>query len=77
MTLEYRQVGILDVDICGPSVPLLLGVENKEILQCSEGWVPVFADDEQVLLAFTSFVLTIEMPAALSHEHRIPLEGPR
>jgi len=43
------KVGILDVDICGPSVPLLLGVENKEILQCSEGWVPVFADDEQRL----------------------------
>lgn len=43
----HLQVGILDVDICGPSVPLLLGVEGKEILQCSEGWVPVYADAEQ------------------------------
>lgn len=42
-------MGILDVDICGPSVPLLLGLEGRDIMQCSEGWVPVFADQEQRL----------------------------
>eukprot|EP00658_Telonema_sp_P-2_P065626 TRINITY_DN54828_c0_g1_i1.p1 TRINITY_DN54828_c0_g1~~TRINITY_DN54828_c0_g1_i1.p1 ORF type:complete len:298 (+),score=73.73 TRINITY_DN54828_c0_g1_i1:243-1136(+) len=43
------KVGVLDIDICGPSVPLLLGVEDKQVMQCSEGWVPVFVDDEQRL----------------------------
>eukprot|EP00656_Telonema_subtile_P049656 TRINITY_DN6218_c0_g1_i4.p1 TRINITY_DN6218_c0_g1~~TRINITY_DN6218_c0_g1_i4.p1 ORF type:complete len:237 (-),score=56.18 TRINITY_DN6218_c0_g1_i4:111-821(-) len=43
------KVGVLDVDICGPSVPLLLGLEDREVMQCSDGWVPVFADQEQRL----------------------------
>eukprot|EP00656_Telonema_subtile_P049655 TRINITY_DN6218_c0_g1_i2.p2 TRINITY_DN6218_c0_g1~~TRINITY_DN6218_c0_g1_i2.p2 ORF type:complete len:103 (-),score=13.31 TRINITY_DN6218_c0_g1_i2:281-589(-) len=25
------KVGVLDVDICGPSVPLLLGLEDREV----------------------------------------------
>jgi len=34
------QVGLLDIDLCGPSVPYLLGLEGRDIFQCSEGWVP-------------------------------------
>jgi len=35
------QVGILDVDLCGPSVPYLLNLEggDKYIHQSSEGYV--------------------------------------
>jgi len=43
------KVGVLDIDICGPSVPLLLGVHDKQVLQGSAGWVPVFVDAEQRL----------------------------
>eukprot|EP01080_Neovahlkampfia_damariscottae_P004788 gene4788-8374_t len=54
------KVGVLDVDICGPSkfnsfninnegIPKILGVEGKEIFQCSEGWVPVYVDKEKRL----------------------------
>lgn len=32
------KVGILDVDICGPSVPKILGIDKKEVFQCDEGW---------------------------------------
>jgi len=49
LAAQGHKVGVLDVDICGPSVPLMLGVEDKEIVQCSEGWVPVYADAEQRL----------------------------
>jgi Mrp family chromosome partitioning ATPase len=38
---QSLRVGILDVDICGPSIPKMLGVDKKEVFQCSEGWVPV------------------------------------
>ena len=31
------QVGILDVDLCGPSIPRMMNVEGKDIHQCSAG----------------------------------------
>ncbi len=43
----HYKVGILDIDICGPSIPKILGVETKQVFQCSEGWVPVPVDLKQ------------------------------
>lgn len=39
------QVGLLDIDICGPSIPKMLGLEGEEIHQSSSGWSPVFVED--------------------------------
>lgn len=47
--LSNFQVGLLDVDLCGPSIPYLLGLENQEVHQCEEGWVPIYLDQEQKL----------------------------
>lgn len=44
MAQRGLRVGILDVDICGPSVPKILGIDRKEVFQSSEGWVPVAVD---------------------------------
>ncbi|XP_014670658.1 PREDICTED: cytosolic Fe-S cluster assembly factor NUBP2 homolog [Priapulus caudatus] len=44
-----KRVGLLDVDLCGPSIPRMLNLENQDVHQCPEGWVPVFADTEQRL----------------------------
>lgn len=41
------KVGLLDVDLCGPSVPYLLQLEDKEVHQSPEGWIPVYTDNEQ------------------------------
>lgn len=38
------QVGVLDVDLCGPSIPRMLGVSKCEVHQCDAGWVPVCVD---------------------------------
>ncbi|KAK2178176.1 hypothetical protein NP493_556g00056 [Ridgeia piscesae] len=46
---EGNKVGLLDVDICGPSIPKMLNLQDKEVFQCSDGWVPVFVDKEQTL----------------------------
>lgn len=41
---EGRDVGLLDIDICGPSVPQMLGLKGRGIHQSSTGWTPVFVD---------------------------------
>jgi len=41
------KVGLLDVDLCGPSIPYMLNMEGKDVHQCSEGWMPVFTDKTQ------------------------------
>lgn len=35
------QVGVLDLDITGPSLPRMFGVENYKVLQSHSGWLPV------------------------------------
>lgn len=40
---------MLDVDLCGPSIPYILGLENSSIHQSPEGWVPVYTDSDQKL----------------------------
>ncbi|KAG8234097.1 hypothetical protein J437_LFUL014847 [Ladona fulva] len=36
-----RNVGILDIDICGPSIPRIMGVLNEQVHQSGSGWSPV------------------------------------
>lgn len=38
-------VGVCDVDICGPSIPHMLGVTNHDVRQSSLGWEPVYANE--------------------------------
>uniref|UniRef100_A0A069DQV4 Cytosolic Fe-S cluster assembly factor NUBP2 homolog n=1 Tax=Panstrongylus megistus TaxID=65343 RepID=A0A069DQV4_9HEMI len=43
------KVGLLDLDLCGPNIPYLLGIEDAPVHQGQEGWVPVYMDKEQKL----------------------------
>lgn len=38
------QVGLLDIDICGPSIPKMLGLEGREIHQSNIGWSPIYVE---------------------------------
>lgn len=40
-----KEVGLLDIDICGPSVPKMLGLEGEEVHQSASGWSPVYVQD--------------------------------
>ncbi|ESQ47902.1 hypothetical protein EUTSA_v10021039mg [Eutrema salsugineum] len=40
-----HQVGLMDIDICGPSMPKMLGLEGHEIHQSNFGWSPVYVED--------------------------------
>ncbi len=47
---EYiPRVGILDVDLTGPSIPRMVGLDGSNVKQSSDGWVPVYADATQRL----------------------------
>ncbi|KAK3144434.1 hypothetical protein QOZ80_4AG0312980 [Eleusine coracana subsp. coracana] len=41
--MDY-QVGLLDIDICGPSIPKMLGLEGQGIHQSNLGWQPVYVE---------------------------------
>ncbi|KAL5533936.1 CFD1 [Sanghuangporus baumii] len=43
-TSTTARVGILDVDLTGPSIPRMLGLDGHPVHQSTEGWVPVYAD---------------------------------
>ena len=36
-----QQIAIMDVDICGPSVPRVMGVEGEQVHQSGSGWSPI------------------------------------
>lgn len=41
LTHQGHNVGILDVDLTGPSIPRLLNLEDKKVTQAPGGWLPV------------------------------------
>jgi len=34
------QVGLLDIDLCGPSIPTMLGLQGQSVMQGTTGYVP-------------------------------------
>lgn len=38
-------VGVMDTDICGPSIPKMMGVESETIHVSNAGWSPVWVSD--------------------------------
>lgn len=44
-TNPENMVGIMDTDICGPSIPKMMGVENETVHVSGSGWSPVYIMD--------------------------------
>ena len=49
LSLAGHCVGILDVDLTGPSIPRLLGLETAKVTQAPGGWLPVLVHPSHVL----------------------------
>ncbi|MCK5861996.1 MAG: P-loop NTPase [Candidatus Hydrogenedentes bacterium] len=49
LMLSGKRVGLLDIDIHGPSVPTLLGLENESIQGSQDGMLPVELGDMKVM----------------------------
>jgi len=42
---EETQVGVMDIDICGPSIPKMFGLDGEQIHSSNSGWSPVYVTD--------------------------------
>lgn len=42
---ENLDVAILDLDICGPSMPRMMGLLSEQVHQSASGWSPVFLEE--------------------------------
>ncbi|KAL8798177.1 MAG: hypothetical protein Q9182_006889 [Xanthomendoza sp. 2 TL-2023] len=50
LSLAGHSTGILDIDLTGPSIPRLLGLEDAKIKQAPGGWLPVQVHPAQSLV---------------------------
>ncbi|KAF9036980.1 P-loop containing nucleoside triphosphate hydrolase protein, partial [Hymenopellis radicata] len=48
---EDTQTGIMDVDICGPSIPTILGIASEQVHASSSGWSPVYVQDNLAVMS--------------------------
>ncbi|KAH0497674.1 hypothetical protein TgHK011_004963 [Trichoderma gracile] len=47
LTLAGHSVGILDVDLTGPSIPRMLSIEASKVTQVPGGWAPVVVHEAE------------------------------
>lgn len=48
---DSLNVGVLDIDLCGPSLPKTFGVEGEQVHQSGSGWSPVFVEENLSLMS--------------------------
>eukprot|EP00123_Amoebidium_parasiticum_P001276 comp12323_c0_seq1/m.7179 comp12323_c0_seq1/g.7179 ORF comp12323_c0_seq1/g.7179 comp12323_c0_seq1/m.7179 type:complete len:323 (-) comp12323_c0_seq1:55-1023(-) len=48
---EEREVAVMDVDICGPSIPKVMGLEGEQVHQSGSGWSPVYVQDNLAVMS--------------------------
>ena len=53
----HGSIGAQDIDLCGPSVPKMLNVEDREVSQCEDGWIPVSVGDTLSVMSI-GFLMT-------------------
>ncbi|KAK7939873.1 hypothetical protein WMY93_003199 [Mugilogobius chulae] len=46
-----KEVALLDIDICGPSVPRIMGLEGEQVHQSGSGWSPVYVEDNLAVMS--------------------------
>jgi len=53
-----KRVGLLDIDLCGPSVPIMLGLTSEKVTQGEKGWIPVLTKEPNLIVMSIGFLLS-------------------
>lgn len=61
---EELEVGSMDLDICGPSLPKILGCEKETVHESNSGWSPVYVADNLGMMSI-QFMLPDEDAAVI------------
>merc|ERR1712241_1166152 len=61
---ENLNIGVLDIDLCGPSAPRVFGVVDEQVHQSGSGWSPVYVEDNLSLMS-AGFLLPSEDSALI------------
>jgi len=48
---DTKEVGVLDIDICGPSQPRVLGAEDEKIHSSGTGWSPIYVSENLAVMS--------------------------
>jgi len=64
LAAQGKEVGLLDVDICGPSIPTMLGLKGHEVHSSSAGWSPVYVAENLGVMSI-GFLLTNDDDAVI------------
>eukprot|EP00124_Ichthyophonus_hoferi_P003852 Ihof_evm1s367 gene=Ihof_evmTU1s367 len=48
---EELEVAVMDVDICGPSIPRVMGLEGEQVHQSGSGWSPVYVQENLAVMS--------------------------
>ncbi|KAL0487527.1 cytosolic Fe-S cluster assembly factor nubp1 [Acrasis kona] len=49
--MNVTQVGVLDIDLCGPSIPRMFGLESQQLHQSNLGWSPAYYKDNLAVVS--------------------------
>jgi len=55
-----RNVAVLDIDICGPSQPRVLGVAGEQVHQSGSGWSPVYVEDNLSVMSIGFLLSSVD-----------------
>ncbi|PVU92067.1 hypothetical protein BB560_000821 [Smittium megazygosporum] len=62
--LPYNNVGLLDIDITGPSIPIMTGCTDMVVHESASGWVPVYVRENLAVMSI-GFLLDSEDSAVI------------
>ncbi|XP_041086012.1 cytosolic Fe-S cluster assembly factor nubp1-like [Polyodon spathula] len=48
---QSKEIALLDVDICGPSIPRIMGLEGEQVHQSGSGWSPVYVEENLAVMS--------------------------
>lgn len=59
---EDCQVGVIDLDFCGPSLARIMGTENKRFFSSASGWTPAYKDSNLGVVSIASMLPANDEP---------------